>query len=296
MIRVISFSNMGASREARFPMSARSSQTLLQSFMRATPMLIGIALLLPLFTAAQSTRLLPFEKNGRWGYKTAQGKVAIEPRFAIAKAFSSEGIAAVVDEEGWAYINRSGRIVIRPFVFDNGPDYFAEGLARFTADGKFGFFDKRGRVVIQSRFSFAKSFSESRAAVCDGCRDIAEGEHRRVQGGRWGFINRAGDLVIPLQFEEAGSFQKGRARVKLGGHWKYIDQKGAVMPEASIGVARMEADGTIVLQLRAEGPGGSIGDALMRYPVGHPQYREILQHLGGLEKGQSKPVPPWPEK
>jgi len=68
------------------------------------------------------------------------------------------------------------------------------------------------------------------------------------------------------------------------------------MPNASIGVAWMEADGTIVLQLRAEGPGGARGDALMRYPVGHPQYQEILQHLGGLEKGQSKPVPPWPEK
>jgi hypothetical protein len=180
----------------------------------------------------------------------------------MAKAFSPEGIAAVVDEEGWAYIDRSGRIVIRPFVFDNGPDYFAEGLA----------------------------------AVCDGCREVAEGEHRGVKGGRWGFINRAGNLVIPLQFEEAGRFKKGRAHVKLGGHWKYVDQNGAVMSETSIGVARMEPDGTIVLQLRAEGPGRSIGDALIRYPVGHQQYAEILKHLGGLEKGQSKPVPPWPDK
>jgi hypothetical protein len=273
-----------------------AERTLQQAYTRTTAILIAIALVLPLHSAAQSTHLLLLEENGRWGYKTAQGKVVIEPRFAVAKAFSPEGIAAVVDGEGWAYIDRSGRIVIRPFVFDNGPDYFAEDLARFTVDGKFGFFDKRGRAVIQPRFSFAKSFSEGRAAVCDGCRDVAEGEHRRVQGGRWGFINRAGDLVIPLQFEEAGNFEKGRARVKHGGHWKYIDRKGAVMPEASIGVARMEADGTIVLQLRAEGPGGSIGDALIRYPVGHPQYREILQHLGGLEKGQSKPVPPWPDK
>ena len=68
------------------------------------------------------------------------------------------------------------------------------------------------------------------------------------------------------------------------------------MSTESIGAARMESDGTIVLQLRAEGPGGVLGDALLRYPTGHPQYHEILQHVGGLEKGQSKPVPPWPEK
>jgi len=263
---------------------------------RATLVVMAVVLLLPLVVAAQPTRLLPFEKAGRWGYKTPDGKVAIEPHFSVARDFSPEGIAAVVDEEGWAYIDRSGRIVIRPYIFDNGPDYFAEGLARFTAGGKFGFFDQRGQVVIPPRFGFAKPFSEGLSAVCDGCREIAEGEHRRMQGGTWGYINRSGGQVIPLQFEEAESFNKGQARVKLKGYWKYIDRKGTVMPEAPIGVARMESDGTIVLQLRAEGPGGIVGDALMRYPVGHPQYREILQHLGGLEKGQSKPVPPWPEE
>ncbi len=259
-------------------------------------MLIFIALLLPLFAAVQLTHLSPFEKDGRWGYKTAQGEVAIEPRFVVAKAFSSEGIAAVVDDSGWAYIDRSGKIIIRPFVFDNGPDPFVEGLARFVAGSKLGFSDRRGHVVIPPGFTFAEPFSEGRAVVCDGCREVAEGEHKLFQGGRWGYINRAGKLVIALQFEAAESFKNGRARVKIGGQWKYIDLKGAVMPQASIGVARMEADGTIDLQLRAEGPGGTVGDALIRYPVGHPQYRQILKHVGGLEKGQSKPVPPWPEK
>ncbi len=65
----------------------------------------------------------------------------------------------------------------------------------------------------------------------------------------------------------------------------------------AIGVATMEEDGTIVLQLRTEGPQrGVIGEARLEYPPHHPQYEEILKHLGGLEKGQTKPVPPWPEK
>ena len=238
----------------------------------------------------------PFEQDGRWGYKTAQGRVVIQPRFAVAKPFSPEGIAAVVDKQGWAYVDRNGKLVIRPYVFDNGPDSFADGLARFTAGGKFGFFDKHGRVVIRLRFTFAAPFSEGRAVVCDGCREVAEGEHKSIRGGRWGFIERTGALVIPLQFEEAESFDKGTARVKLDGKWKRIDSKGGTVEEPSIGVATMEADGTIVLQLRAEGPGGIRGDAVVRYPVGHPQYQEIIRHLGGLTKGQTKPVPPWPEK
>ncbi len=61
----------------------------------------------------------------------------------------------------------------------------------------------------------------------------------------------------------------------------------------SIGVATMESDGTIVLQLRAEGPGPTIGDALFKYPPKDPQYAKILAHLGEIHPGESKPVPPW---
>jgi hypothetical protein len=64
--------------------------------------------------------------------------------------------------------------------------------------------------------------------------------------------------------------------------------------DESIGVATMDRDGTIVLQLRAEGPAGLVGDAQLRYPPSHEQYSEVLTHLGGLEPGASKRVPPWP--
>ena len=57
----------------------------------------------------------------------------------------------------------------------------------------------------------------------------------------------------------------------------------------------MEADGTVVLYLRAEGAGGITGDARLVYAPTHKDYREILRHLGGLKPGERKPVPPWPD-
>jgi hypothetical protein len=63
----------------------------------------------------------------------------------------------------------------------------------------------------------------------------------------------------------------------------------------SIGVATMRPDGTIDLQLRAYDPKtGAIGDGLLVYPPGHPDYQDVLKHLGGLKPGEQKPVPPWP--
>jgi hypothetical protein len=62
---------------------------------------------------------------------------------------------------------------------------------------------------------------------------------------------------------------------------------------ASIGTAFMSEDGTISLSLRASGPAGMVGDARLTYPPSHPQYAEILRHLGDFQPGQSKSVPPW---
>lgn len=67
--------------------------------------------------------------------------------------------------------------------------------------------------------------------------------------------------------------------------------------QASIGTATMLADGTIVLDLRTgAAPGGAKGDARLNYPPGHPQYREIMEHVGGLRPGETKSVPPWTDE
>jgi hypothetical protein len=66
-------------------------------------------------------------------------------------------------------------------------------------------------------------------------------------------------------------------------------------PDESIGQATMRDDQTIVLNLRAEGPSGIIGHAQLVYPRSHAEYCRILRHLGGLDPGESKLVPPWPD-
>jgi hypothetical protein len=65
--------------------------------------------------------------------------------------------------------------------------------------------------------------------------------------------------------------------------------------EESIGTATMEADGTIVLHLFARGPGGMHGQGVLRYPVSDPKYKEILEHVGPLKPGETRPVRPWPD-
>jgi hypothetical protein len=64
----------------------------------------------------------------------------------------------------------------------------------------------------------------------------------------------------------------------------------------SIGVATMADDGTLHLLLRAEDPGGAVGDATFKYAPGDDHYQEMVDHLGGIRPGEQKPVPPWKQK
>ena len=56
----------------------------------------------------------------------------------------------------------------------------------------------------------------------------------------------------------------------------------------SIGTALMAADGTLTLNFT-----GPIMRGAIAYHRGDPQYTRMLSHIGGLQPGQKKPIPPF---
>ena len=199
---------------------------------------ILLAALLFLLSACQSAPTLKlFEENEKYGYKDLNGKIVLPARYALAENFSQEGIAAVADNTGWHYIDTKGKTLFHAFVYDNAPDSYSEGLARYiNAKGQFGFNDLRGKIVIKARFSYARPFKEGLAAVCEGCRFVKVGEHSTIMGGSWGYVDKTGKVVIALRYHTAGDFEKGLARVKLNledgipGNEMRINTKGTPQP------------------------------------------------------------------
>ncbi len=143
--------------------------------------------------------LTSFESSdGKFGYKNAEGVVVIPAQYAIANDFNDCGLAAVVDAGGWRYIDVQNKTVFVPFIFDNGPDFFSEGLSRFAGEGKIGFVDECGKVVIPAQFDFADAFVDGQARICQGCKLKIEGEHRTFVGGKWSVINKKGVVIQSL--------------------------------------------------------------------------------------------------
>jgi hypothetical protein len=87
-------------------------------------------------------------------------------------------------------------------MYDNGPDYFQEGMARYREKDKLGFIDEKGEVVILAQFEWAFPFKDGIAEVCEGFTWVSDGEYSWPVGGRWGAIDKAGSVVIPINLTE----------------------------------------------------------------------------------------------
>ena len=139
--------------------------------------------------------LIAFEENDLWGFKSTDVDAVIPPKYLIVYDFNDHGGAAVLDENGWLFINQAGEELLKPFIFDNGPDAFKEGLARFVEEGKIGFFNPAGDVVIPAKFDFAYPFEQGQAKACEGCESVKQGDHSVIEGGTWFKIDKTGARV-----------------------------------------------------------------------------------------------------
>jgi hypothetical protein len=173
--------------------------------------------------------------DGRHGFRDQSGKVVIPPRFRFAYEFSPDGVASVVEEKRFAFIDVTGRVIAQAYPYDNGPDYFVEGRARILRRDKVGFIDRAGKIVVDPRWEYAASFCEGRAAVCKGCRVVIKNGEKELGGGKWGYIDLDGKLVVPTELDAAEPFQDGEAIVVRGNRRERIDRSGKVLGSVDAG-------------------------------------------------------------
>ena len=96
-------------------------------------------------------------KNKKWGAVSVDGRNNIRPRYPVMRPFGSD-VAAVRVDDGWQLIDKSGQMVkvLPDSVTDAG--VMAEGLLPVCMDGKWGYVDSDGNVVVAPRFVHAGSF------------------------------------------------------------------------------------------------------------------------------------------
>lgn len=132
---------------------------------------------------------------------------------ALAGAAENEPAAQLykIEENGKiGFIDASGRVVVQP-QFDSARGGFKEGFIRVRKGPWWGYMNTSGRVVTM-RYDSADDFVGGRARV----------EFKN----RWGFIDHNGIEVVEPAYEDAADFQEGLGRVKKNGRWGFVSLKG----------------------------------------------------------------------
>jgi hypothetical protein len=164
-------------------------------------------------------------------------------RHHLARTFLRLGIAAVAGTACVLWFSSSSGTIGPALQADDDPLAYqkekAAGLHPIFRDGKWGYMDVHGRVVITPRFDSAMDFFENRAAVeiskpqkagfigPDGSWStlvprhgvpfgrFSEGRGWFLQAGFYGCVDRDGNVRIPPKYQSAREFSDGLARVGL---------------------------------------------------------------------------------
>lgn len=91
---------------------------------------------------------------------------------------------------------------------------YSEGLKAVEQDGKWGFINQDGELVIPYKYHYVRSFRDGLAMV--------------KLYGKWGYIDWFGNEVIPIVFDEVTHFQDSHAFVKKDGRIGLLDVAGNV--------------------------------------------------------------------
>lgn len=98
---------------------------------------------------------------------------------------------------------KTGEILGETFWFDNGPDYFNNGVARFKKEGKVGLINKKGEIVLAPIYDFIRPMNSGYAVVENNCvTKQADDEHKIVECEKHGIVDSAGNIKIPVIYED----------------------------------------------------------------------------------------------
>jgi len=164
-----------------------------------------------------------------------------------------EGMAKVKLNGRYGFINEEYFEII-PVIYNEIHKNFSEGFVCCTKNGKVGYLDKNGNIVVP--FKYDNSIGSMGLGPCG---EFREGRAEVWKNGKKGFIDYLGNEVIPIIYDDACCFCEGLAPVKKDGRWGYVDKEGkTIVPFIYTDIAGSFSEGLAAVKSSSSGYYGFI--------------------------------------
>jgi len=160
------------------------------------------------------------QKNNKFSFVDEAGKALHPFVFLKVTHFSEDSLGFVLDENNMiSCINWDFKKVFSLPGAEEIHNYY-NGLAAVRKNGKYGFVNKKGDLVINHEFDAVGKFVENTIAVAQ-YEELPDSSYLK-----WYFIDKAGNKAIDKKFTDVHDFSEGYAAVSIDGKWGWIDKKG----------------------------------------------------------------------
>lgn len=174
-----------------------------------------------------SEGMAPVLLDGHWGFINTNAVCVVAPRYRDIKPYQNGVALARESWDGDEFpIDRTGKRLNMEYPF--GERTFSEGLALKVEKGLAGFVDTNGTWVIPPTWPLPARGDDD-YTIPHAAWSFSNGLASVVCEGKTGFIDRKGNWKVPPQFDYAHVFAEGRALVGRSEGASFIDTNGNVV-------------------------------------------------------------------
>ncbi len=120
---------------------------------------------------------------------------------------------SVMKDGKCGFVDASGTLVV-PFIYDDVIE-FVDGRAAVRRDGSWGIIDEAGTEILPCGYSSVQSYRYGFAEVRDG--------------DMYGLVDRSGSFAVPCEYEEINTLARGLYALKKSGYWTVFRADGAAV-------------------------------------------------------------------
>lgn len=132
------------------------------------------------------------------GYINSEGDTIIPTgKYSYCYTDTIRTVGMVMEKESGKIlgIDNNGTELFEVFNYDNGPDYVESGLFRIVNNGKIGYANSDGKIMIKPDFDCAYPFEGNFAKVSNNCVSEKMGDHSMWKSDNWYKITKDGKRV-----------------------------------------------------------------------------------------------------